>query len=169
MIVKTLKIMKLVPKEKSEELQFNDPAAKLSIIMDNCAGQNKNWMVIRLALYFVEMWYFNEVEFLFLVAGHTKNQCDRMFNKLKTQYNKSNIFSMRKRQEVLTDSNVDVQRIQEGEFMNWDEYLNTLYSTMPVGMTSKNHIFSVKKNIDMQTTSWKCKSKHMTDKKAHFM
>ena len=56
---------------------------RLSIIMDNCAGQNKNGHVLRLALWLVELQYFQSVEFIFYVRGHTKNMCDRMFNLLK--------------------------------------------------------------------------------------
>ena len=38
---------------------------RLSIVMDNCGGQNKNKMVLRLALYLVEMKYFKQVEFIY--------------------------------------------------------------------------------------------------------
>ena len=48
----------------------------LNIVFDNCPGQNKNNTVIRLVPYLVEMGYFRRVEFMFLIVGHTKNNCD---------------------------------------------------------------------------------------------
>ena len=53
---------------------------KLSIIMDNCVGQNKNNYVLRLAPYLIRKGYFSTVQFIFLVVGHTKNAADRFFN-----------------------------------------------------------------------------------------
>ena len=49
---------------------------ELTIIMDNCGGQNKNRMVLCLALLLVELNLWKRVNCLFLVAGHTKNACD---------------------------------------------------------------------------------------------
>ena len=46
---------------------------KLTIIMDNCDGQNRNSHVIRLAPFLTMKKYFEHVCILFLVAGHTKN------------------------------------------------------------------------------------------------
>jgi hypothetical protein len=63
---------------------------RLSIVMDNCGGQNKNKMVLRLALYLVEKKLFKCVEFIFYIRGHTKNVCDRLFNLLKINYSKAN-------------------------------------------------------------------------------
>jgi hypothetical protein len=34
---------------------------QLNVIMDNCAGQNKDKMVIRFGVYLLEMYYFEEV------------------------------------------------------------------------------------------------------------
>ena len=78
------------------------PRAELSIIVDNCAGQNKNKMVLRYALILVELGYYKEVNIIFLVAGHTKNACDRLFNALKSKYRESDIFSADKLIEVLS-------------------------------------------------------------------
>ncbi len=56
---------------------------RLSIVMDNCGGQNKNNFVLCVALWLVELKYFKSVEFIFYIRGHTKNACDRLFNQLK--------------------------------------------------------------------------------------
>ncbi len=74
---------------------------RLTIIMDNCGGQNKNQMVLRLALFLVENNYFKTVEFIFCIRGHTKNVCDHLFNLLKMRYHKLNVYTMEMLVEVL--------------------------------------------------------------------
>jgi hypothetical protein len=49
------------------------PGKKLTVAMDNCGGQNKNTVVLRLAPYLVEMGHFKTVVFTFYVRDHTKN------------------------------------------------------------------------------------------------
>jgi hypothetical protein len=56
-------------------------------------GQNKNNTVLRLAAWLTAMGYFKEVNFIFLVAGHTKSAADRLFNTLKNEYRKQNLFT----------------------------------------------------------------------------
>ena len=49
---------------------------KLTIIMDNCTGQNQNNHIIRLAPSLTMKKHSEKVCILFLVAGHTKNTAD---------------------------------------------------------------------------------------------
>ena len=86
LIVKTLREMKL--------LQDNEVSGELNIIFDNCSGQNKNNTVLKLAMWLKEMRYFKRVSFVFLIVGHAKNACNRLFNSLKHEYHKKNIFTM---------------------------------------------------------------------------
>jgi hypothetical protein len=67
---------------------------KLTIVMDNCPGQNKNNHVVRLAPYLVAKGFFKKVGFLFLLAGHTKNWADKRFNNLKEDYRVTDLFCM---------------------------------------------------------------------------
>jgi hypothetical protein len=48
------------------------PGKRLSLGCDNCAGQNKNNMVLHMGLWLINMGIFEEVEIIFLKAGHTK-------------------------------------------------------------------------------------------------
>ena len=64
------------------------PMRELNIIMDNCAGQNKNRMVICTAAYMMATGMFSKVNLIYLIKGHTKNMCDRMFNTMKRNYAK---------------------------------------------------------------------------------
>jgi hypothetical protein len=49
---------------------------ELNIIFNNCCGQNENNMVLRLVAWLVQLGHFYEVNFIFLVVGHTKNVAD---------------------------------------------------------------------------------------------
>lgn len=68
------------------------PGKSLTLVFDNCSGQNKNRMVLRFALFLVESNIYKKVEVLFLITGHTKNVCDKMFNDLKHGYHYQNIY-----------------------------------------------------------------------------
>ena len=77
---------------------------KLTIMCDNCTGQNKNNCVLRLAPYLVECQYFKRVCIAYFVAGHTKNDCDMRFNNMKHEYNKKNCFTMEQLVELCNQS-----------------------------------------------------------------
>ena len=64
------------------------------IVFDNYCGQNKNSTVLRLAAWLAQLVYFlEEVNFIFLVVGQTKNVADRLFNSLKIAYRKKNLYT----------------------------------------------------------------------------
>ena len=113
---------------------------------DNCTGQNKvsmfglfgssltlwqlpfdslyilfeNDYVLRLASFLVEYGCFKNVSFCFYIVGHTKNICDRMFNSLKKNYRRSNLYNM----EQVTDcfSNVNTKITVYHTSMWWKYY-----------------------------------------------
>ncbi len=88
-------VASLIVKHLRERGMFNSKRWKrLNVVMDNCPGQNKNNFVLRLAPYLQEKEYFVEVNFVFLVVGHTKNVANRLFNTLKRLYRKQNVFTM---------------------------------------------------------------------------
>eukprot|EP00956_Cyclotella_meneghiniana_P025094 scaffold51552_cov38-Cyclotella_meneghiniana.AAC.1 len=103
-------------------------AKKLTIVYDNCTGQNKNNTVLKLVPYLVEMKYFEEVEFLFLVVGHTKNACDRYFNQLKTIPRKTNTYTM---DELVTKlafcEEVTIWESKPEHFLDWGKHLGQFY------------------------------------------
>lgn len=51
----------------------------LQIWCDNCAGQNKNRMILMVLIYLVAKKYFNTIDLKFLVSGHSYMPCDRDF------------------------------------------------------------------------------------------
>lgn len=99
----------------------------LVLIADNCTGQNKNRMVLRYLVYLVETRQFKRVTLSFLVAGHTKNPCDRLFNLLKKDYRQKNIFSV---DDLVNILNTSPFTHADGEpvFRDWDTYFDKYYN-----------------------------------------
>ena len=73
--------------------------------------------------YLVEIGYFKEVTFVFLVVDHTKNAADRLFNVLKRVYRKDNIDPGEEMLGKLNVSNhVTVHPTTKQEFFDWVPY-----------------------------------------------
>jgi len=118
------------------------PRKELAVIMDNCGGQKKNRMVIRLAPLIVELGLYKKVNFAFLVARHTKNSCDHLFNILKLKYRKSDIFSIEMLVKTVNQCHlVDAVRAKEDDFKDYDKFLNLIYKGIESGTVNRAHIF----------------------------
>ena len=84
--------------------------------------------MLRLAPYLVHKGYFEEVGFIFLVAGHTKNSADRLFNLLKINYQSENNYCMSQLlQSCSKNGNVNAIAIKWTDFYDWESFLLTLY------------------------------------------
>ena len=118
------------------------PMKELNIIMDNCVGQNKNRMVIRTAPYMIESGLFEIVNLIFLLIGHTKNMCNRMFNLMKQNYSKRNIYKKTETYRVLGLSNNVTIVPAAGKFKDWDSEFDKLYRRPKPGSVTRNHLFS---------------------------
>jgi hypothetical protein len=119
---------------------------ELNIIFNNCLGQNKNNTVLRLAAWLIAMAYFKEVNFIFLVVGHTKNAADHLFNSLKNKYRKQNLFTFRDLVKTLNKSSmVTIHPKNPEDFLDYDELMSNLFQTLS-GNINKNHIFSCNDN-----------------------
>ena len=132
-------------------LREDETGKALYVVADNCAGQNKNSTVIRLMLYLVENNYFETACITFLVRGHTKNACDRMFNLMKMNFHKRDLFTYEDVLETLgmTDQ-VNIIDFPAEEFRDWGRYFDKFYSKMVPGTVADNHVFLVKR--DQPTT-----------------
>jgi hypothetical protein len=115
---------------------------ELNIVFDNCSGQNINKTVIRLAGWLNAIHYFKEVNFIFLVVGHTKNAADRLFNCLKNEYHLQNLFTFQDLVEALNRSpRVTVHPTSIVDFHDYDRLTQELYRLL-LGNIKTNHIFS---------------------------
>jgi hypothetical protein len=108
-------------------MEKEEAGRELNFILDNCSRQNKNRMVLRLANLLVKSGVFKKVNFLFLVRGHTKNPCNRMFNILKLRFRKQKIYTMEQLLEVLNvQDQVNALRVQPSDFYDMDAFLDKL-------------------------------------------
>jgi len=134
LIVKTLRQLNF--------LRDDSVGGELNIIFDNCSGQNKNNTVLKLAMFLKAAGYFKSVNFIFLVVGHTKNAADRLFNSLKHEYRKKNLYTM---EDLITSLDVSdcvtvIPTVPE-DFMNYDAFLKDLFRDLACKV-KQNHIFA---------------------------
>jgi hypothetical protein len=98
----------------------DEQGSELNIVFDNCCGQNKNNTVLRLAAWLAQLGYFLEINFIFLVVGHTKNAADRLFNSLKVMYWKKNLYTFHQLVEALgTSRTITVHPTVSEDFLNY--------------------------------------------------
>ena len=125
-----------------DDFRYAPNIEELNIVMDNCGGQNKNGTVLKMGAYFVEQGLFKKVNYIFLIKGHTKNACDRMFNMLKIKWHKSNVYSMEQAIEVLNTAE-NVTAIEAGHIhIDYASLFDRWYKQPASGSIQKNHIFS---------------------------
>jgi hypothetical protein len=125
-------------------LRKGKPGKKLTVVMDNCDGQNKNIVVMRRAPYLVDMGYFKTVVVAFYVRRHTKNACNRIFNQMKLKYHKKDFFTWTQAVETLnTKDTVNIVDAKEELFKDYGSMLDKLYSSFKPTTIQKNHIFKV--------------------------
>ena len=123
------------------------PRDELTVIMDNCGGQNKNKYILRMLAFLTEVGFYNKVNACFLVAGHTKNICDRMFNLLKLSYRKSDLYSFPQLIEVLNVAdNVSCIRVDTDDFKCWEQYEDQIYRQIVTGTVNRTHLFQFNSN-----------------------
>jgi len=115
----------------------------LVLICDNCSAQNKNKTIIRYLMWLIESGFVtNKIILLFLVKGHTKNLCDRMFNLLKEHYRPRNIYTA-DQLDVCLNSNphCTAYRFTPDRFKNFDKWQREYYLEPKEGGILQYHIF----------------------------
>jgi hypothetical protein len=110
--------------------------------MDNCGGQNKNKYVLRLAPLLVELRHYRRVNIIFLVAGHTKNAADRLFNLLKVAYRKQQVFTMEQLTDVLNKNQyVECIKVDKEDFFDFGKFKDQVYRKNALSGQTKRHQF----------------------------
>ena len=118
-------------------------ANEINLVFDNCAGQNKNRMVYRMLFFMVKLKVCKVARAIFLVKGHTKNDCDRMFNLMKYDYRKVDCFTPPELIDIANrHPHVTAIPMSVDEFKDWDELENKMISKMDG--VSRNHVFTVR-------------------------
>jgi hypothetical protein len=79
---------------------------------------------------------------MFYVRGHTKNACDRMFNRMKLRFHKHDIFTYKQELDALgNQDNVTMIDATEGMFKNYGALLDKYYNNFKTGSICQNHVF----------------------------
>jgi hypothetical protein len=125
-----------------DQASSDGPFKELNIVMDNCGGQNKNRHVLRLLHFLVKRKVSTIAQAIFLVRGHTKNNCNRLFNTMKKEYRKTNCFTPQDLLNGMRHEKVDPLMVPADAFRDWDK-LEEPYIKPPTGVTKANHIFTV--------------------------
>ena len=99
-------------------------------------------MVLRLPLFLVECGFYEEVEFVFLIVGHTKNPCDARFNSLKLTFRHSNVYTMAQALEKLNE-HWQCDAAEFHDHRDWDKFLDVLYLRFDANTTKSFHNFKV--------------------------
>jgi hypothetical protein len=121
----------------------HEAGKELTIICDNCPGQNKNKTVLRLCVLLVETAYFEKVNVIFLIVGHTKNCCDRWFSIMKKDYRKKNLYTMGAVVKACNKHElVHIHRMEPGEFKYFSTWQDKYYKPLPAGKCLSGHIFT---------------------------
>jgi hypothetical protein len=149
--VTSLLMLHLERKGFFQEAEAKGPFKELNIVMDNCSGQNKNRHVLRLLHILVKRKVATIARGIFLIAGHTKNDCDRLFNTMKKQYRKSNCYTPQDLVECMKHADVEPVAVTADVFYNWDALENE-HIALAAGEVKSNHIFTVDMNVDRGNT-----------------
>ena len=135
----------LVPTE--EQLPNHKPMKELNLFFDNCGGQNKNRMVFRLLVLLVKRKVAVRASAIFLVRGHTKNDCDRIFNLMKREYRNSNTYTPKQMYLALNQA-PQVVALPVASFQDWDTLQDKFMKRLKAGTTNVNHCFTVDSERD---------------------
>jgi len=118
--------------------------SSLTIIADNCGGQNKNKHVVCFLMWMVEMGYFAKITLLFLIKGHTKNARDRMFNILKLGYHRKDIFTVDQLCDVVNENEfIKVSCMQTQDFKDFLKRQDGFYRSPAAGSFNSTHVFEI--------------------------
>ena len=124
----------------------NSRYTELTIVADNCGGQTKNKHVVRFQMWLVEAGYFAKIVLLFLVKGHTKNACDRMFNLVKLGYHKKNTYTYSQLLDCMNEHDqIDVTKMEEKDMFNFLEWQDKHYKQPTGGSFKRTHLFTFTK------------------------
>ena len=123
------------------------PVKELNLFFDNCGGQNKNRMVLRLLTFLVKRKVCKKARAVFLIRGHTKNDCDRIFNLMKQTYRNSNIYTPAQMMKAIS-LHEDVTAVEVTHFQDWNGLQDKYINKPNPGTVNCNHVFTVDADRD---------------------
>ncbi|KAK4317750.1 hypothetical protein Pmani_011188 [Petrolisthes manimaculis] len=113
---------------KFVDLYVKDDVDELVIFSDNCAGQNKNFILLLFYLSLIHKGRFKEITHIYYQSGHTYMAADRDFGLIEKEERKVNyIFTPDEHEELIrtmrkaTGKPFVVTRMKQEDFKDWDQ------------------------------------------------
>ena len=95
-------------------------------------------------MWMVETQIFPRITLFFLVKGHTKNACDCLFNLVKLQYHRKNIYTYNDLLENLNDNeDITAIKMEKEEFKEFVKWEDSYYRTPANGTFKDTHVFTI--------------------------
>ena len=128
---------------KRKGLVPGSDVSEINLCFDNCPSQNKNRQVLRLLPILVNLRFCRTARAFFLVKGHTKNDCDRMYNLMKRFYRMSNCFHPKDFYDFIMNAHEDITLVKAADngFFQWGKYEDR-YMIGKVKDCTKHHVFT---------------------------
>lgn len=126
-------------------------AKHLRLHADNCSGQNKNRYVLFFIFFLVWCGEYESVELCFMVAGHTKNECDSAFGHIKRKFRESDVLTPTDMIRVISQSSCSTTCVPSTsvEWVQWKRVLTEYFKIPSDFRITKYHYFSVRKQSPM--------------------
>ena len=97
----------------------------LTLVTDNCGGQNKNQTVLHFLMWLVEVEFFPMMKFVFLIKGYTKNAYNHMFNLINLDYHCQDSWSFKQvMKHIKKNKHITVNPMEQKNFYNFEKILN---------------------------------------------
>ena len=125
--------------------------SSLTVIADNCSGQNENNSILRLAAWLVESGCFEKVTIIFMSLATQRMNVTTLAISLK-KIHKQNLHTLSQFPEV-TNQQENVTVVEAPRTKCLDTFFCHMFET---GTMLKNHVFWVEKDapMTMQTSNW---------------
>ena len=131
----------------------------LNIWCDNCAGQNKNRMVLFVLMYLVAKCCYLKIALKFLVSGHSYMACDRDFGLIEKRKRVMKAMIPSELQDVVKSARIvkpfKVVNMESNDFFDISSHANDFISTTKLNISKASVIQIEAKNpsrIKIKTT-----------------
>ena len=100
-------------------------------------------MVLRMLFMLLKLDITEHVTASFLIKGHTKNDCDRLFNQMKKVYRKSNVYVPAQLMDAMKQPKVTPVWVDHSCMFKWSKMLDKYTADIPALLSY--HVFDYKK------------------------
>ena len=120
---------------------------EISILVENCGGQNKNNVMIRFLNMIKEGEFIGANTLRLYIKGHTKNDCTHAFNILEEIYRKQMPLLLRSAVKILIPEIIlKLFKCFTKNFFDLESFLNDVYDRPDSKTVNINHVFQMKKS-----------------------